>query len=127
MWVMDEVCITFSESDVDVFPLELFCESLPHSMDICEQPILHLPDVTVLHPTHEVRTAEDHPNFSWGLCFRSIILRPRPSVIHVILQVPTANELLYLIFESDVLLSGITDTFMEPAVLILVPLVAVSM
>ena len=36
------------------------------------------------------------------------------------------DELLYLVFEGDALLSGVTDVFMELAVLILVPFRAVS-
>ena len=128
MGVIDEVCITYSESEVIIFPFELLCRLLIHAVDIGERPILRLPDVTVLDPTcllGEVRTAKDRLDFTWGLYFRSVILRPRPPIIDVILEVPAVNELLYLIFEGDAFLSGITDIFMEPAVLVLVPLGAV--
>ena len=50
MGVMDEVCITFSKSDVVIFPLDLLCRPLVHAVDIGEQPILCLLEVMVLHP-----------------------------------------------------------------------------
>ena len=65
--VMDEVCITFSESDVVIFPLELLYRLLIHAVDIGEQPILRLPDVMVLCPTclpGEVRTTKGLPDFA---------------------------------------------------------------
>ena len=130
MGVMDEVCIIFSESDVIIFPLELFCRSFIHTVDIGEWPFLRLTNVTILHPMRllgEVRTVEDRPDFTWGLCFRSGILRPRPPIVNVILEAPTMNELLYLIFEGNALLSGMNDIFMEPIVLVRVPCGAVSM
>ena len=71
----------------------------------------------------KMRFAEDRPNLAWGLCFMSIILRPRPPVIDIILEVLAMDELLY---EGDALLSGVTDIFMEPAILILVPFGAIS-
>ena len=129
MGVMDEVCITFFETDVVIFPLELLPRPLVQAGDIGEQPILCLPDVTVLRSTCfpcEMRSAEDYPDLAWGLYFRSIILWPHPSVIDVILEVPVVDELLYLVFEGDVLLSGVTDIFMETIVLVLVPFGAVS-
>ena len=99
-------------------------------MDIGERPILRLPNVTLLQPTRfpgEVRTVEDRPDFAWGLCFRYIILQSFPLVIDVILELPTTNELLNLVFEGDALLGGVTDVFMEPTVLVLVPFGVVSM
>ena len=53
-------------------------------------------------------------------------MRLRPPIIDIILEVPATDELLYLVFEGDALLSGVTDIFMEPAVLILVPFGVVS-
>ena len=110
-------------------PFELLCRPLIHPQDIGEWPILRLPDVTVLCPTclpGEMRTAEDRLNLAWGLYFKSVILRPCPPVVDVVLKVPAANELLNLILEGDAFISGMTDAFMEPTVLILVPLRTVS-
>ena len=69
MGVMDEVCITFSESDVVTFPLELLCRSLVQDMDIGDRPIFCLPTVTALSPTRlpsKIRFAKDRPNLLWG-------------------------------------------------------------
>ena len=107
---------------------ELLRRPLIHIVDIGERNILCLQDVTVLHPMRlpgKIRT-EDRPDLAWGLCFRSVILWPCHPVIDVILEVPTMNELLYLVLEGDSLLNRMIDIFMEPAVLILVPLKVVS-
>ena len=128
--VIDEVCITFFESDVVVLPLELLCRLLIHAVDIGERPILHLPDVTIWCPTclpGKVRSTEDHPDLTWGFCLKSVILWSCPPVINIMLEVPTANELLDLILEGDALLSGMTNVLVEPTVLILLPLGEVSM
>ena len=127
--MVDEVCITFFESDV-VFSFELLCRSLVHTVYIGEQPLLRLPDVSFLRPTRfssEVRPAEDRPDFLWGFCLKSIVLRPGPLVVDVILEEPVANEFLNLILESDALLSGVTDVLVESAIFVLIPLRAVSM
>ena len=74
--VVDKVCITFFESDVIVVPIELLCRPLVHAVNIGERPFLRLSDVLFLCSTHffgEVRSAEDHPNFIWGLYLRCII------------------------------------------------------
>ena len=89
----------------------------------------YFPNVAVLGPTRlsgEVRSAKDHSDLTWGLRFWPVILRSCPHVIDIILEVPATNEFLNLIFEGDALLSGVTDAFMELAVLILVPFGAVS-
>ena len=112
---MDEVCITFSESDVVIFPIELLCRPLVQVVDIGERPIPYFLDVAVLDLTHlpgEMRSAEDRPDLTWGFHFWSVILQSCPSVINIILEVPTMDELLYLIFEGDALLSGVIDVFM---------------
>ena len=127
--MVDEVCITFSESDVVVLPLELFCRPRIHTVNIGERPLLCLPDVTILRPTYfpgEMWSAEDRLDLMWGFCFKSIILWPGPLIIDIVLEVPMANELLDLILEGDALLNGITDAFVEPAVFVLVPLGTVS-
>ena len=98
-------------------------------MDIGERPVLRLPDVMILHPTifpGKMRSVEDHPDLVWGFCFSSIILRPCPPVVDVVLEVPMTNELLDLILEGDALLSGMTNIFVEQIVFVLVPLGAVS-
>ena len=84
----------------------------------------------VLRPTrlpNEMRSVEDRLDLAWGFCFRFVNFWPCTPIVDVILEVLTTNELLYPIFEGDALLSGMTDVFMEPTVLVLVPLVAVSM
>ena len=63
MGVVDEVFITFPESDVVTIPLKLFCKLLVHTVNIDERLLLHLPDVVFLHPMllpDEMRFAEDH-------------------------------------------------------------------
>ena len=128
--VLDKVCITFSESDVVVLPLELLCMSLVHAVNIGERPLLRLSDVAFLCPMHfssEVRSTKDHLDFAWEFCLRSIVLRPGPPVVDVILKVPTANEFLNLILESDVLFSGVTDILVVSAVFILISLRSISM
>ena len=73
--VVDEVCITFSESDV-VFSLELFCRPIIRAVNIGERPLPYLPDVMVSHPTHfprEIGSAEDRLDLAWGFCFRLVI------------------------------------------------------
>ena len=110
-------------------PFELLCRPLIHAVDIGEWLILHFLDVTILCPTRfpgEMRSTEDRPNLAWGFCFKSIILRPCPPVVDVILEVPMANELLDLIIEGDAFLNGLTDVLVEPTVLVLVPLLTVS-
>ena len=129
MGVMDEVCITFSESDIVIFPLELLCRSFIHVVDIGELPIIRLPKIMVLRPTSlpgEVRTTKDRPDLAWRFFFTSVILWPRPPVVDVVLEVPATNELFNLVFEGETLFSGVTNIFMEPAILVLVPLGAVS-
>ena len=76
---------------------------------------------------NEMRSSEDHPNLAWGFCFRFVILRPGPPIVDVVLEVPTANKLLDLILESDALLSGMANVFVERALFVLVPFEAVSM
>ena len=129
MEVMDEVCITISKGDVVVFPLEMFCMLLVRVVDISEQPIPYFPNVAVLGPTclpDEVRSTEDSPDLAWGLHFRLAILQSCPSVINIILQVPATNKLIYLIFQGDTLLGGVTDVFMKSTILIMVPFGAIS-
>ena len=82
-----------------------------------------------LHSKHfssKVRSVEDRPNFVWGFCFKSVVLRPGPPVVDVILEVPAMNELLDLILEGDAFLSCVTDVLMVPTVFVLAPLKAVS-
>ena len=73
-----------------------------------------------------MRSAEDSPNLAWGLRFLSVILQSYPSIINIILEVPIMDELLYLFFEGEALLGGVTDVFVEPTVLILVLFGAIS-
>ena len=111
MRVMDGVCITIFEGDVVFFPLEMFYRSLVQIVDINEWPIPCFPDVAVLGPMHflsEVRFAEDSLDLEWGLHCRSIILRSRPPIIHIILQVLMLDKLLYLIFQGDTLLGRVS-------------------
>ena len=54
-------------------------------------------------------------------------MRPYFPVVDVILEVFVVNDLLNLIFEGNALFSGMTDVFVEPVVLVLVPLGVVSM
>ena len=129
MRVVDEMCITFPESDVVVLPYELLCKPLVHTVNIGEWPLLCLLDVTFLCPMHfssEVRSAKDRPNFTWGFYFRSIIFWPGPHVVDVILEVLTVNEFLDLIIKCDTLLGGVTNVLVESTIFILVPLRAVS-
>ena len=126
---MDEVCITFPESDVIVLSLELLCKSLVHTVNIGERPLLRLSNVAFLCPMRlscEMGSTEDRPNLAWGFCFRSLVLRPSPPIVDVILEVFAADELLSLILEGDTVLSGVIDILMEPKVFILVPLGAIS-
>ena len=84
MGVMDEVCITISKGDVISLPLELLCRSLVQVVDIGEQPIFYFPDVAILGLAclpSEMRSTEDRPNLTWGLCFWSVILWSCPHVI----------------------------------------------
>ena len=75
----------------------------------------------------EVKSVEDSLDLGWGLRFLSVILLSRPPVINIILQVPAMNKLLYLIFEGDTLLGGVTDVFVTSVVLIMVSFGAISM
>ena len=115
------MCIIFFESDVFIFPFKLLCRPLVHVVNIGERPFFLLLDVMFLCPMHfsnEVRSTEDHPNFAWGFCFRSIILRPSPLVVDVVLEVPTMNEFLDLILECDALLGGVTDVLVVSTVFV---------
>ena len=79
-------------------------------MNIGERPLLRLPDVMFLRPTHfsnKVRSAKDRPDFAWGFCFRSIILWPDPPNVDVILEVPAVNKFLDLFLKGDAFLSRI--------------------
>ena len=69
MGVIDEVCITFFEGDVVVFPLELLCKPLVQVADIGKWFIPCFLDVAILGPTHlpsEMRSAEDLLNLAYG-------------------------------------------------------------
>ena len=128
--VVDEVCITFPESDVVVLSLKLLCRSLVHTVNIDERHLLHLPEVALLCPTRfpiEMRSTKDRLNLAWGFCFRSIILRPGPPIVAVVLEVLAANELLYLILEGDAFLSGVADVLVVLIVFALVPFGGVTM
>ena len=127
--VVDEVCITFSKSDIVVLPLQLLRRPFFHAVDIGDRPLLRLPNVTLLCPMRfscEVKSAEDRLDFAWGLYLRSIILLTGPPIVNVILEVPMVDEFLDLILEHDALLSGVTDVLMELAVFVLIPLRVVS-
>ena len=126
---MDEVCITISEGDVVVFLLEIFCRLFVQVVDISEWPIPRFPDVEVSGPMRlhsEMRSTEDSLNLAWGLCFWSTIIRSCSPIINIILQVPVMNKLLYLVFQGDTLLGGVTDVFVKSIVLVLVPFGAMS-
>ena len=69
-----------------------------------------------------MRSAEDRPDFAWGLCLRSIILRPGLPVVNVVLEVLAADEFLDLILERDALLCGVTDVLVVSTVFVLIPL-----
>ena len=128
--VMDEVCITFFESDVVVFPFELFRRSLVHTVKISDWPLLYLLDVPFLCPVRfssEVRSAEDRPDLVWGLRLRCIVLRPGPLAIDVVLEVFAADDFFNLILECNALFSGVTDVLMISTIFILIPLGAISM
>ena len=75
----------------------------------------------------EMGFAKDSPNLAWGLRFRWVILRSRPPIADIVLQVPTVNELLYLIFKGDTLLDGMAGISVESTELVLVLLGAISM
>ena len=67
MGVMDEVCITFFEGDVIVFPLELLCKLLVQVVDIGERFIPCFLDVAILGPTRltgEMRFSKDRMNLA---------------------------------------------------------------
>ena len=96
--------------------------------NIGERPLC-LPDVTVLRPTcflGEIGSAKERLDLAWGFGFRSIILRPNPPIVDVVLEVPAVNELIDLILGGDALLSGMTNVFVESAAFVLVPLGTVS-
>ena len=99
-------------------------------MDIGERPIPCFPDIAILGPTrlpNKIRSIKDRLDLAWGLWFGPVILRSHPPVIDIILEVPATDELLYLVFERDALLSGMNDIFMELVVLIMIPFGAMSM
>ena len=127
--VMDEVCISFFESDVVIFPFKLLRRPLVRTVNISERPLLCLSDVSFLCPTHfsgEVRSTKDRPDLVWGLYLRCIILRPGPPVVNVVLEAPTTNELLDFILEHNALFRGVTNVLMVSTIFILIPLGTVS-
>ena len=127
--VVDKAYITFPESDVIGLPLELLYWPFVHTMNISEQSLLHLLDVAFLRLVHfssKVGSAEDRLDFVSWFYFRSVVLRPSPHIVDVILEVPAADEFLDLILEGDALLNYMTDIFVKPTVFVLVPLGAVS-
>ena len=129
MGVVDEVCITFSESDVVVLPLELLYSPLDHAVDIGEWHLLHLLDVSFLRPkrfSNELRSAKDRPDFVWRLCLRCIILRPGPPIVNVILEVPAMDEFLDLILECNAFFGSVTDVLVVFAIITLIPFGVVS-
>ena len=93
---MDKVCITLSENDVAVLPLELLCMPLVCVANIDEQPLLCLSNMTILCPKcfpSEIRPTKDCPDLALGFCFRYLVLRPGPPIINVVLEIPAVNEL----------------------------------
>ena len=128
MGVADKVYITFFENDVIIFPLELLCRPLVHTVGIGERPFLRFSDVSFLRPTlfsGEVRFTEDRPDFVWGLCLKCIILRSGPPVVNVVLEVPATNEFLDLILECNALFSSVTDVLIVLTIFTLIPFRAV--
>ena len=99
--MMCATSITIAEGDVVILPLEVFYRPLVQVINISERPLLRFPGIVVLGPTclsSEIWSAKDSLDLAWGLHLWLVILRSRPSVIEVILQVPTADEFLHLIF-----------------------------
>ena len=130
MGVVDEVCITFFESDVVIFPFELLRMPLVHTVNISERPLLFLSDISFLCPmcfSSEVRPAEDRPDLMWGHSLKCIVLWPGPPIVDVVLEVPAMDEFLNFILECNALFSGVTDIFMVLTIFIMIPLGAISM
>ena len=127
--VVDEVCITFFESNVVIFHLELLYRPLVHAVDIGEWPLFRLSDVSFLRPTRfsgEVRSTKDRLDFLWGFCLRCIILWPGPPVINGVLEVPAVDEFLNLILKCNALFSRVTDVLVVSAIFTLIPFGEVS-
>ena len=76
--------------------------------------------------SNEVRSVEDRLDFMWGLYLKSIILRPGPPIVNVVLEVPAADEVLDLTLECDTLLGDVTNVLVKLAIFVLIPLRAVS-
>ena len=74
-----------------------------------------------------MRSIEDRPDFGWGLYFKYIILWPGFTIVDVIPEVPTVNELLDLILEGDEFLSHMADILVVSIIFVLVPLGVISM
>ena len=126
--VADKVSITINEANAIILLLEVFCRPLVQVVDINKWYFPCFPGVVVSGPTRlsrEIGFTKDSLDLAWGLCCRTVILRSHPPVIDIVLQVPAANELLYLIFEGDALLGGMVDISVESVVLVLVPLGAI--
>ena len=128
--VVDEVCIILFESDVVVLPFKLLYRPFVHAVDIGKRFLLRLPDIVFLCPTgffREMRSAEDRPDFAWEFDLKSIIMRPSPPVVDVMLEVSVTDEFLNLILEGDAFLGSVTNILVEPKVFVMVPLRAISM
>ena len=112
-----------------IFPIEMFYRPLVQVIDISERPFPRFSGLAVSGPARlssKMGSAKDSLDLVWGLHCRMVILRSHPPVVDIVLQVLATNELLYLIFKGNALLNVMVDISVESAVLVLVPLGAIS-
>ena len=69
---------------------------------------------------------KDGLDFVWRLYLRCFILWSGPPAINVILKVTATDEFFNFILKRDTLLRGVTDIFVVPTILVLVPFGVVS-
>ena len=123
--MMHTINITIAKDDVIIFSLEILYKPLVQVIDISEQPLLCFLVKAVLGPmclSSEMWFAKDGPEFAWGLHLWSIILLFRPLVMDVVLQVPAADEIFYLIFQGEALFCCMADISVKLVILILISL-----
>ena len=127
--MMHVTSITIAEGNSVILPLEVLSMPLIQVINISDRPLLRFPGVAVSGLTclfSEVWSAKDGPYFAWDFRLWSVILRSRPPVIDVVLQVPAADEFFYIIFQGDALFCCMVDIFVKLTILILISLRAIS-
>ena len=123
------MCIFFVEGDVLHFTPDLFGKPLIRRARGRDRPVLCLFEVAVLSSSYlsgEVWPAEDSSDLARRPVFILVVLWRGASVTDIVPEVSLSDEFFNLILEHDAFFRSVADISVESAVLVLIPLRAVS-